>query len=124
MSTGRKLRFSFVLRCAWPVFGMGVFLAVQTPVQAAPYAYVTNFGSGTVSVIDTATDQVTATIPVGVHLMGVAASPDGSRVYVTNNGSDTVSVIDTATDRVTATIPVGFEPVGVAVSPNGSRVEK
>ena len=32
---------------------------------AAPFAYVPNEGSGTLSVIDTATDQVVAQIPAG-----------------------------------------------------------
>ncbi len=74
------------------------------------------------SVIDTATDLVTDTIPVGSGSIGVAVSPDGSRVYVTNLNSNTVSVIDTATGQVTDTIPVGISPEGVAVSPDGSRV--
>ena len=73
------------------------------------------------SVIDTATNTVTATITVGAGPVGVAVSPDGTRAYVTNLGDDTVSVIDTATNTVTATIPVGDDPVGVAVSPDGTR---
>ena len=36
------------------------------------------------SVIATATNTVTATIPVGVGPAGVAVSPDGSKVYVAN----------------------------------------
>jgi YVTN family beta-propeller protein len=41
-------------------------LAVSTPLaQAAPFAYITNAVGGTVSVIDTATNTVTATVPVG-----------------------------------------------------------
>ena len=135
MSTGRKFRLSFVLRCAWSVFGMGALLAVQTPVRAAPSAYVVNQCAsssnctyGTVSVIDTASGLVTATIPVGIDPQGVAVSPSGRRVYVNNycgnsacfNG--TVSVIDTATNAVTATITVGANPIGVTVNPDGSRV--
>lgn len=34
------------------------------PVWASPFAYITNFGDSSVSVIDTATNAVTATIPV------------------------------------------------------------
>ena len=34
------------------------------PTGAAPFAYVTNFNSGTVSVISTASNTVVATIPV------------------------------------------------------------
>ncbi len=86
-------------------------------------AYVTGTGSGSVSVIDTATNTVTATIPVGnlQQPQGIAVSPNGSLVYVANLAG-TVSVINTATDAVTATIQAGNSPEGVAVSPNGSRV--
>jgi YVTN family beta-propeller protein len=49
----------------------------------AQNAYITNASSNTVSVIDTATDTVIATIPVSLHPFGVAVSPDGSKVYVT-----------------------------------------
>ena len=75
-----------------------------------------------VSVIDTATNTVIATIPVGDNPFGVAVSPDGSKVYVANSNSHTVSVIATATDTVTATIPVGNIPLGVAVTPDGSKL--
>src|SRR6266852_2051587 len=76
----------------------------------AQNAYITNQSSSTVSVIDTATDTVIATIPVGLAPFGVAVSPDGSKVYVTNISSNTVSVIDTATNTVIATIPVRLPP--------------
>ena len=73
--------------------------------------YVTNSSApNTVSVIDTAMNTVSATIPVGITPLGVAVSPDGSKVYVTNAFSNTVSVIDTATNTVIATIPVGITP--------------
>lgn len=38
---------------------------------AAPYAYITNYGTNSVSVIDTVTDNVTATVPVGSYPGGV-----------------------------------------------------
>ena len=53
----------------------------------------------TVSVIDTATNTVTATDPRRQAPVGVAVTPDGSKVYVAN-GDNTVSVIDTATNTV------------------------
>ena len=46
-------------------------------------AYVTNGPSGSVSVINTATNHVTATIDVGRAPEEVAVSPDGTRAYVT-----------------------------------------
>ncbi len=45
------------------------------PVAAAPFACVTNSGSGTVSVIATATNTVVATVPVGFSPEGVAITP-------------------------------------------------
>ncbi len=98
-----KLRISGLLAiAAFAVAGL-----LGSAQSLAQNAYITNYGSNTVSVIDTATNTVTATIPVGIDPYGVAVTPDGSKVYVANVGSNTVSVIDTATNTVTATIPVG-----------------
>ena len=97
-----------------------VLLAV--PAQARPFAYVTNSSSSSVSVIDAATNAVIATIGVGNRPIGVAFTPNGSRVYVANSGSDSVSVIDTATNTVIANVDVGSFPQGLAITPNGSRV--
>jgi YVTN family beta-propeller protein len=82
-------------------------------------AYVTN-ENNTVSVIDEATDQVTATIAVGADAdpFGVAVDPDTGTVYVTNSGNSTVSVIDGATNQVTATIAI---PVGIDRRTGGER---
>ncbi len=84
------------------------------------YAYVTNYYSGTVSVINTATNTVTNTITVGSSPVGVAIAPTGAYAYVTNYNSGTVSVINTATNTVTSTITVGSEPIGVAIAPTGA----
>ncbi|MEV6653048.1 serine/threonine-protein kinase [Streptomyces sp. NPDC051219] len=86
--------------------------------------YVANFTSGSVSVIDAATNRtVGSPIPVGDAPEGVAVSPDGRRVYVTNSSSGSVSVIDATRNRtVGSPIPVGDTPEGVDVSPDGSRV--
>lgn len=73
--------------------------------------YVTNSGSNNVSVIDTATNIVTATVPVGNDPVGVAVTPEGTRIYIANSGSNSVSVIDTITNTVTATVDVGNNPV-------------
>ena len=81
-----------------------------------------NFDSNTTSVIDTTTNTVTVTVPVGNAPCCVAVIPNGTKVYVANELSDTVSVIDTANDTVTATVPVGNAPFGVAVTPDGTKV--
>ena len=77
---------------------------------------------GTVSVIDTVTNAVITTVPVGFSPFGVAVTPDGSKVYVANSGSNNVAVIDTVTNAVIAKVPVGLDAAGVAVTPNGSKV--
>jgi YVTN family beta-propeller protein len=82
---------------------------------------VTNGDSGSVSVIDTASNTVVATIGVRSFPLGVAITPDGSRAYVVNRGSNNASVIDTATNTVVGTVAVGSRPFGVAITPDGSR---
>ena len=52
-----------------------------------------SYGSNSVSVIDTATGLVSATITSVPPPFAVAITPDGTKAYVTNFGSDTVSVI-------------------------------
>ena len=110
----------------------------NTPVDnigAVPYAYITVSNNvsedngtviiedyGTVMVINTATNKVTVTVPVGSDPYGVAVTPDRTKVYVANQGSDTVSVIDTATNTVISTVDVGNYPKGVAVNPDGTKV--
>ena len=76
------------------------------------------------SVIGTATNEVTATIAVGANPFGVAVTPDGGTVYVANAGfgANTMSAIATATNSLTKTITVGSEPGGVAVTPDGGKV--
>ena len=101
---------------------LGLLLGAWTGIaQAQPFAYISNTGSNTVSVIDTATNLVVATVPVGSQPFGVAVNPASTRVYVTNRESNTVSVIDTATNTVRATIPVSTGPLGVALNPDGTR---
>ena len=88
----------------------------------AQNAYITNSGANTVSVVNTATNTVIATVPVGSGPSGVAVSPDGTTAYVASGDGNTVSVINTAMNAVIATITVGSGPFGLAVTPDGSRV--
>ncbi|MFJ1569694.1 YncE family protein [Streptomyces erythrochromogenes] len=100
------------------VAGLALPMVAPQPAQAVPpgtYAYVANFSADTVSVIDTATNAVVVTVPVGDAPWGVAVSPDGTRAYVTNANDDTVSVVDTATNTVVATVAVEDLPFGVAI---------
>lgn len=93
--------------------------------------------AGTLSVIDTATGKLTATIPFGtdgnapgtppllISPGALALGPNGRTAYVADRGSNTVSVIDTSTGTVTATLPRSgtvCRPDLVAVAPDGGRL--
>lgn len=84
--------------------------------------YVSNWGSGTVSVIDTASRKVTFTISVGPLPSGLAITPDGKFLYLANLQNGTVSVINTSTNTVATTVAVGDQPVEIALSPDGKSL--
>jgi len=56
------------------------------------FVFATNFGVGSVSVIDTRSNQVVATVPVGNMPNKVAVTLDDRLAFVTNEGDTTVSV--------------------------------
>jgi YVTN family beta-propeller protein len=80
----------------------GMFPVVVDPRTGIPM-------TGTVSVIDAASNAVVKTLNVGLHPTGMAMSPSGDRIYVTNANSDTVSEISTATDIVVRRCTSGTE---------------
>src|SRR5207342_1842990 len=57
------------------------------PAGKALLAYVTNEDSQDLTVIDTRTDSVVVTIPVGTRPRGVRVSPDGKTIFVALSGS-------------------------------------
>lgn len=74
--------------------------------QGGRYVYVTNFGGASISVIDTTSGTVIATIqtPQGPH--GLVSSPDGKRLYVACLNGQVLAVIDTTTNTLAQTIPL------------------
>ena len=97
-------------------------LALCATAHAAPFAYITNQGSHDVSVIDLASQQVVALVPVGRSPAGVVAASRTGRVFVSNPDSKTISVIDMRTQQVVATLAAGEGSVGIDASADGSRV--
>jgi YVTN family beta-propeller protein len=77
--------------------------------------YVSNGGEASVSVIDTATNAIVATVPVGQRPWNMALTPDGKKLYVANGRSGTVSVIDTNLNVKLRDIAVGKLPWGVVI---------
>lgn len=97
-----------------------------TAAQGAPshnrYLLVANQGTEdspgtTVSVIDTKTFTVTATVETGQGSHGVVVDPSSQHAYVTNIYGDDVAVLDLQELKVVARIPVGDKPNGVSFSP-------
>ena len=122
-------RFSGTRRVSGILVGLLLLALMAAPgASAAPFAYISNLSSNSVTVID-GTTVLAPAIPVGPQPSGVAVNPAGTRVYVANSnifdtGVPSVSVIDTASLTVLTTITTGItgQPSGVAVSDDGSLV--
>ena len=70
-----------------------------------------------ISVLDTTSNKVIATIPVQTRPFLSAVSPDGKLLYVPNHDTNTVSVIDTATNKLVTNFHVPPNPHWVAFTP-------
>jgi molecular chaperone DnaK len=116
-----------------PIPSIGQTVAVgNTPgfVVVAPngrQAYIANRTAGVVTVVDTAVNRVTATIPVPAGPpQFLAFSPDGRRIYVSVWNDErtiaAVGVLDTTTNSIIATIPVRTRPYLAAVTPDGTKL--
>ena len=77
-----------------------MFLSAVAVTPDGKKVYVANNIDQSVSVIDTATNNVVATVTVGIRPTTVTIIPDGTQANVTN-ADGTVSVINTATDTIT-----------------------
>jgi YVTN family beta-propeller protein len=93
----------------------------EHPPDYREFAYVTNGGSNTVTVLDLVNLRQERVLSVGANPTGIAASPTRNEVYAVNTGSNSVSVIDAETNRVAATIPVHRRPYLVDVDQQGAR---
>jgi YVTN family beta-propeller protein len=121
----------------------GTAAAPQSPDGQALLAYVTNEGSEELSVIDTRTDKVVDTIPVGTRPRGVKVSPDGKTVFVALSGSprcpptmpdaeceklkadkskDGIAAVDVAARKVTRVLPGGSDPEAFDMSQDGTTL--
>jgi YVTN family beta-propeller protein len=111
------------------------------PRPAAAYVYVTNEGSGDLTVIDLASLSVAATVPLGKRPRGIQVSPDRTRLYVALSGSpsappgvdertlpppdrsaDGIGEFDVASNRLLRVMKSGTDPEQLAVSADGSRL--
>ena len=107
---------------------VGFLPAGVTVTPDGRYAYVTNNGSGTISVIDTASHTAVGSINVAQGPIGVAANPNASLVYATSPGTifsnfngNTLSVINKTTNALVGSLTPGMGPIGVAFTPDGAQ---
>ena len=77
--------------------------------------YVTTGRGQMLVAIDTAKNEVAASVKVGTRPWGVEISPDGKRLYTANGPSGDVSVVDAATMTIVATVKAGRSPWGIAI---------
>ena len=89
--------------------GLIGWIAAATP-ACAFIAYVSNEKSNTVSVIDTESWTVTATIKVGQRPRGIEFTRDGKFVMVAVGDDDTIQVIDAKTQAIVDSLPSGPDP--------------
>lgn len=103
------------------------------PVQAGPigivkqpggrFVYVSNFSSGTVSVVDAFSYETVQTIFIGGGPLGLAMSPTGDRLYVGLFNVNGLAIIDTANNQlISTTRNILSNPVGMVVAPEGNRL--
>ena len=88
---------------------------------------VSNWGGGSVSLLDAQTMAESARVTVGNHPNELAWGKDG-RLFVANAGSNSVSVLaggkvaETIKTSLSPTDPVGSTPDALALSPDGKRL--
>jgi YVTN family beta-propeller protein len=118
--------------CSYQTGGGGGYLNITTKVTkgsnltfTSPYAYVTNYGNNTVSVISTVSHVIIGTItgfnePFQINFPNLDISPVTSNGVVSNFGNNTVSIINQSFRTKVGTITGFNEPVGVSFNPDGS----
>ena len=84
--------------------------------QATPLAFVSNEGSGTISVIDLAKNSVVNTIDIYGKPRGIFAAPNSPFIYATEFTKEQLLKIDTSSQKITQQSSLGKSPEAVYVS--------
>jgi YVTN family beta-propeller protein len=84
-------------------------------------AYVSNTGTGTLSIIDLASAEVKV-IPSAARPQGTVFSPDRKTIYMTNLDGNSISVFDVAKRERTGVIQTGKGPCRIAVTADGKTL--
>ncbi|MBI4269918.1 MAG: beta-propeller fold lactonase family protein [Candidatus Rokubacteria bacterium] len=105
----------------------GALALALAPTLAAPAGaatlYVTNTRSDSVSVIDTDTLDVVATIPLGPGKPNrIAFHPDGKTAWVVYDKSHDLGVIDTEARKLVRRVRIGGNPYNLNFTPDGRHL--
>jgi len=85
--------------------------------------YAANFGTNSVSAINTNANVVTNTVPVGIHPVALAETPNAFKLYVANQGSNSVTSLNpTDLSQNTVTGFSGVNPVWVVARADSQKV--
>jgi len=101
------------------VIGVGMVPKYLTVTPNGKYLLVSNWCSYDLSVVDLATHQQIARIPIGPYPRGLAVSPDSQTAYVAVMGSDTITKINLTTLQAEGSFAVGQSPRHLVISPDG-----
>jgi YVTN family beta-propeller protein len=92
----------------------------------APRVYVAARDGGTVTAIDTRTNQTVATFATAGSPQNVAVSPDGAELYVADIANSAIQIWNLRTEMRTAVVPIGSgvsrNAFDVAVTPDGAQL--
>ncbi len=97
-------------------------VAVFNTVSAAPTGriFVTNERSDSISVINSTSLTIEATIEIGKRPRGIGLAPDGSKLYVAVSDENKIKVIDPVSLKILSAFEAGSDPETFAVHPNGN----
>jgi YVTN family beta-propeller protein len=84
--------------------------------------YVVDNLTDSLSIVDLASQSVTATVQVGHNPYAVVLSENGRWAYVSNWGEQSVSVVNTATASTDSTLAVGTHPSALTVDRGRNEV--
>src|ERR1700690_2588800 len=117
---------------------LAALLTSCAPSGSSYRVYISNEGSGDLTIIDPQKMEATATIPIGKRARGIHASADGKQIFLALSGSpfappgvdestlpppdksaDGIGVFDVATSKMLKKIPGGSDPEQFAVGKDG-----
>jgi len=115
--------------------GLGIPTVFSLPYGSLPvfvnttqttFVYVANYGTNTVSALNTATNAISVTGATGAQPVALAETPDAQNLYVVNEGDGTVTDLApvdlTLVQNVPNTISVGSTPVWAVVRKDSRRL--